>query len=430
MSKELHFFQQSFNGTLTVPGDKSMSHRAIIFGALAEGTTTIENFLIGEDCLSTIKAFQKMGVEIIRTDTTITINGKGIKQLHEPLEPIDFGNSGTTARLLLGILSGLPFHTVLVGDPSLSKRPMDRVTIPLKQMGSKTDGREEGKYLPMSIRGGHLKPITYTLPVNSAQVKSAILLAGLLTEGETTVVEPVQTRDHTERMIGAFGAVINKEGKNISISGKQKLSGANVVIPGDISSAAFFIAGATFVPNSKLTIQDVGLNPTRTGLIDVLKQMGASIITTITDQLGDEPVGTVEVETSSLSGIHISGSIIPRSIDEIPLIALCATQAEGITEIRDAKELRFKETDRIKAIVEVLSKLGANITELEDGLMIKGKTNLVGNEVPSFGDHRIGMMAAIASFITSTPVSIDDTACINISYPTFFQDLNSVSKRQ
>lgn len=428
MSKIIHQLQKSVKGTLSVPGDKSMSHRAVIFGALSEGETTIHNFLLGEDCISTIEAFRALGVSIEIRDKEIFIKGNGLRGLTEPLYPIDFGNSGTTARLMLGVLAGQPFHTVLIGDDSLSKRPMERVTNPVQQMGAHTDGRADGKYLPMSIRGGKLTPIQYKLPVNSAQVKSAILLAGLFADGTTTVIEPVPTRDHTERMIKAFGGEVTKKGTHISIEGDQVLSGCQVDIPGDISSAAFFIVAAAITPNSYLIIENVGLNPTRTGIIDVLKQMGASIETTVTNHLGDEPVGTIKVQTSSLSGVEISGSIIPRVIDEIPLIALLATQAEGTTVIRDAEDLRYKETDRIKAVVDVLTKLGAHIEEQKDGMIIHGKKELRGNKVSSYGDHRIGMMLAIASFLTKEEVEIENPECINISYPTFFEDLEKITQ--
>jgi 3-phosphoshikimate 1-carboxyvinyltransferase len=426
MSMLLQLKHSGLRGELSVPGDKSISHRAVIFASLAEGKTVIENFLLGEDCLRTLKAFQQMGVKIEINDKTVIVYGEGLHSLKEPSKPIDFGNSGTTARLMLGILAGQSFHSVLIGDDSLSKRPMDRVTIPLQSMGAKTDGRCGGKYLPMSIRGGNLSGITYTLPVNSAQVKSAILLAGLYANGSTTVIEPVSTRDHTERMIGAFGGKIQKNGSQITITSGQKLHSTSIKIPGDISSAAFFFVGAAITPGSSLTITNVGLNPTRTGIIDILQKMGANIVTEYTEKLGDEPVGKVQIEYSNLKGIQLSGEIIPRIIDEIPIVALAATQADGVTEIRDAKELRYKETDRIKAIVTVLSKLGADITELEDGIIIRGKSNLKGNVVSSYDDHRIGMMAAIASLITEGNVEMENPECINISYPTFFQDLSKL----
>nr|WP_323741929.1 3-phosphoshikimate 1-carboxyvinyltransferase [Salinibacillus xinjiangensis] len=428
MVKNIHLNNVSLRGALQVPGDKSMSHRSVIFGALAKGKTVIHQFLLGEDCLRTVKAFEQMGVRIEQTGQTIEIESKGAYQLKEPLYPIDFGNSGTTARLMLGVLAGQPFHSVLVGDDSLSKRPMDRVTVPIQEMGAQTDGRLGGKFLPMSIRGGQLSPMTYELPVNSAQVKSAVLLAGLFAKGTTTVIEPTATRDHTERMIRAFGGEISREGQHISIQGGQELQGTELTIPGDISSASFFVTGAILANNSQLVIQGVGLNETRTGILDVLKQMGAQITLEQTESIGDEPVGNIHVETSSLKGITISGDMIPRVIDEIPLLALAATQAEGETIIRDAKELRFKETDRIEAVVQVLSVLGAKITALDDGMKITGPTALKGGQVSSYGDHRIGMMAAIASFITQEEVAIENPSCINISYPNFFEHLDSITK--
>ncbi|MBO8154960.1 MAG: 3-phosphoshikimate 1-carboxyvinyltransferase [Bacillaceae bacterium] len=424
MNQTLNPVDHPIKGNLEVPGDKSISHRAVIFGSLSRGKTIVQNFLEGEDCLSTVEAFRKMGVPIKRDGTTLHIEGKGVSGLQEPLEPLYLGNSGTTSRLLLGILAGQPFHACLTGDESLTRRPMDRVSNPLREMGADIDGREQGKYFPISIRGGHLHPITYTLPVHSAQVKSAILLAGLFADGTTTVVEPVPTRDHTERMLPAFGGQILRKGKHISIRGGQTLEGTDFKVPGDLSSAAFFITAAALVPDSELTIEHVGLNPTRTGIIDILKQMGASIETEMTDKIGDEPVGTVKVRGSRLKGITISGEVIPRVIDEIPLIALAASRAEGVTVIKDARELRYKETDRIKAVVDVLGRLGANIKELDDGMVIEGPVALKGGQVSSYHDHRIGMMAAIASFISKDSITIEHASCINISYPLFFEHLN------
>lgn len=424
MNQTLNPVDHPIKGNLEVPGDKSISHRAVIFGSLSRGKTIVQNFLEGEDCLSTVEAFRKMGVPIKRDGTTLHIEGKGVSGLQEPLEPLYLGNSGTTSRLLLGILAGQPFHACLTGDESLTRRPMDRVSNPLREMGADIDGREQGKYFPISIRGGHLNPITYTLPVHSAQVKSAILLAGLFADGTTTVVEPVPTRDHTERMLPAFGGQILRKGKHISIRGGQTLEGTDFKVPGDLSSAAFFITAAALVTDSELTIEHVGLNPTRTGIIDILKQMGASIETEMTDKIGDEPVGTVKVRGSRLKGITISGEVIPRVIDEIPLIALAASRAEGVTVIKDARELRYKETDRIKAVVDVLGRLGANIKELDDGMVIEGPVALKGGQVSSYHDHRIGMMAAIASFISKDSITIEHASCINISYPLFFEHLN------
>ncbi|GAA0481057.1 3-phosphoshikimate 1-carboxyvinyltransferase [Salinibacillus aidingensis] len=428
MQKTIHLKNSTLKGDIQVPGDKSMSHRAVIFGALASGTTIIHDFLSGEDCLSTIKAFQEMGVDVSLVGQTVTIESNGAEYFSEPAEPVHLGNSGTTARLLLGVLAGQPFHTVLTGDQSLSKRPMDRVTVPLHQMGAQSDGRRHGKLLPMSVRGGQLIPIDYTLPVNSAQVKSAILLAGLFANGTTTVTEPVPTRDHTERMITAFGGNMDHSGPAISVTGNQKLKGTELSIPGDISSASFFIAGAILANQSEITIKGVGLNPTRTGILDVVKKMGANIQVETTKHIGDEPVGNIYVTSGNLGETVISGNMIPRVIDEIPLLALLATQADGETVIKDASELRFKETDRIKTIVQVLKKFGASIKEREDGMVIQGGTPLKGGRVSSYGDHRIGMMEAIASLITSEPVEIEDPDCIRISYPDFFKDLQSLSR--
>ncbi|SET90338.1 3-phosphoshikimate 1-carboxyvinyltransferase [Salinibacillus kushneri] len=428
MKKTIHLKDMALKGDIKVPGDKSMSHRAVIFGALSTGKTVIHDFLSGEDCLRTIKAFQQMGVDVHQDGQTVTIDSKGAHYFTEPHDTIHFGNSGTTARLLLGVLAGRPFHSVLTGDDSLSKRPMDRVTMPIQQMGARTDGRSNGRQLPMSIRGGTLSPIEYELPVNSAQVKSAVLLAGLFANGITTVIEPIPTRDHTERMIKAFGGKIDRLNHRISINGHQSLQGTELSIPGDISSASFYIAGTLLAEHSDITIAEVGLNPTRTGIIDVLEEMGADIQVETTKYIGDEPVGSIHVQSSNLKGITISGNMIPRVIDEIPLLALLATQAEGETLIKDAKELRFKETDRIKTIVQVLNTLGANVIELEDGMKIKGRAKLQGGTVSSYGDHRIGMMEAIASLITNEAVEIENPNCISISYPNFFEDLQNLSR--
>ncbi|TCT25570.1 3-phosphoshikimate 1-carboxyvinyltransferase [Melghiribacillus thermohalophilus] len=428
MERTLTPINHPLTGTLEVPGDKSISHRAVILGSLSRGTTVVENFLDGEDCLSTVNAFKCMGVNIRREGTTLSIEGRGLDGLKEPPAPLNLGNSGTTSRLLLGVLAGQPFHACLTGDESLSRRPMDRVADPLREMGAAIDGREKGKYFPISIRGTNLNPITYTLPVHSAQVKSAILLAGLFAEGRTTVIEPVPTRDHTERILPAFGGEIKRNGQYISIEGGQELKGTRFTVPGDLSSAAFFITASALVQGSDLTIKHVGLNPTRTGIIDLLKQMGAPVETKVTEKIGEEPVGDIRIQGSPLKGMKIEGEVIPRVIDEIPLIALAATQANGVTEIRDAKELRYKETDRIQAVVDVLTKIGADIQELKDGMVINGPVTLKGGTVSSYHDHRIGMMAAIASFISEGPVTIEHPSCINISYPQFFHHLNQLKQ--
>ncbi|SDJ67538.1 3-phosphoshikimate 1-carboxyvinyltransferase [Sediminibacillus albus] len=428
MSKKvLEPLKSSLSGELTVPGDKSISHRAVIFGSLAEGTTEITHFLDGEDCMRTIDAFRAMGVEIEKDNQKIVVHGQGISSLAEPEQPINLGNSGTTARLLLGVLSGLPHHFVVYGDESLSRRPMDRVSIPLRKMGAEIDGRENGRLLPLAVRGGSLQNIAYETPVKSAQVKSAVLLAGLLAEGTTTVTEKTTTRDHTETMLRGFGGEITKQGDVISITGRQSLKAAKVEVPGDISSAAFFLAAGTLVPGSKLILKKVGLNPTRTGMLDVLTDMGARLDIINQRTVGGEAIGDILVEYSSLKGTTIEGEIIPRLIDELPIVALLASRAEGETIIRDAEELRYKETDRIAAVVDTLASLGADISATEDGMVINGGSSLRGAVVDSYGDHRIGMMIAIASLIASGQVVLTNHSCIGISYPDFFADLQKIS---
>ncbi len=424
--KVLAFERKTLTGNITVPGDKSISHRAVMFGSLAEGKTKITNFLAGEDCLSTIGAFQAMGVSIHREENTVLIESAGVNGLKEPVQPIDLGNSGTTARLLMGILAGLPYHFALYGDDSLSKRPMDRIANPLRKMGAKIDGRENGRLLPIAIRGVHLSPIDFKPPVKSAQVKSGVLLAGLLTDGVTTVEEVIKTRDHTENMLKAFGADIDVEGTKVKITGNKKLTGCDIEVPGDISSAAFFLVAAAITEGSQITIENVGLNPTRTGIIDVLKLMNVSIQVIEKRTIGGEPIGDITVQASQPKATVIEGDIIPRIIDEIPIIALLATQAAGQTVIKDAEELRFKETDRIESVVNTLSRLGATISGTKDGMIIEGNTQLHGGVTESYGDHRIGMMIAVASLLTDEKVELHDDECISISYPTFFEHLHSL----
>lgn len=420
--------QQALTGNIEIPGDKSISHRSIILGSLAKGVTKITNFLDGEDCMRTIQAFQAMGVAIQQDGTNVTIDGKGISKLQEPTEPLYFGNSGTTARLMLGVLSGLPIFTTIYGDEHLTKRPMDRVVTPLREMNAHIDGRNNGNLLPISVRGKELTGIEYALPVKSAQVKSAVLLAGLFADGSTTTIEQTETRDHTENMLEAFGADIKREGLRVTVTSKNELVAQDVLVPGDISSAAFFLVAAAIVPNSKVTLQNVGLNKTRTGIIDVLMQMGADLEITNERVVSGERIGDITVQYTDLKGITIDGEIIPRLIDEIPIIALLATQANGKTIIKDAEELKVKETDRISAVVDVLSTLGANIEGTPDGMIIEGKTALHGGEISSYHDHRIAMMGVIASLIASDDVVMDDTSSINISYPTFFEHLTTLKK--
>lgn len=426
MSKVLDYKQPSLQGTLRIPGDKSVSHRSIMFGAMAEGITTVEGFLLSEDCLATIDCFQKLGVEITVDGENVRIESNGIKAWKEPSEILYTGNSGTTTRLMLGILAGSNVSSVLIGDESIQKRPMKRVTEPLKQMGAKLIGRENGQFTPIAVEGTNLRSIHYQMPVASAQVKSAILFAALHAQGETIVQEMETSRDHTEKMLQHFGADIKVRNKTIRLQGGQKLTGTHVVVPGDISSAAFFLAAGAIVPNSKLTLTNVGLNETRTGIIDVLQAMGASLTIQVLENTSHEEMGTIEIETSSLKGTEIGGDLIPRLIDEIPIIALLATQAEGKTVIKNAEELKVKETNRIDAVVNELKKLGANITATEDGMIIEGPTALHGGDIKTYGDHRIGMMGAIASLITSSGVTLDDPACIAVSYPNFFEQLDSV----
>ncbi|GGA25695.1 3-phosphoshikimate 1-carboxyvinyltransferase [Psychrobacillus lasiicapitis] len=426
MGKILDYAQPSLQGTLRIPGDKSVSHRSIMFGAIGEGTTTVEGFLQSDDCLATIDCFSKLGVEISVDGESVQIKSDGIGAWQEPREILYTGNSGTTTRLMLGILAGSNVSSVLIGDESIQKRPMKRVTAPLKQMGAHFIGREDAQFTPIAVEGTKLNAIHYQMPVASAQVKSAILLAALHAEGETVVEEMETSRDHTEKMLQHFGAEISVDNKTIRLKGGQKLHGTHVVVPGDISSAAFFLVAGAIVPNSKLTLTNVGLNKTRTGIIDVLQAMGAKMSINDSDNNSHEEMGTIGIESSSLKGTEIGGDLIPRLIDEIPVIALLATQAEGKTIIKNAEELKVKETNRIDAVVNELKKLGANITATDDGMIIEGPTPLHGGDLTSYGDHRIGMMAAIASLITSSPVTLDDTACIAVSYPTFFEQLDSV----
>ncbi|MBD8025217.1 3-phosphoshikimate 1-carboxyvinyltransferase [Ureibacillus sp. Re31] len=412
-------------GSITVPGDKSISHRSIMFGSIAKGKTTVSGFLLGEDCLSTIDCFRKLGVDIEVNGTDVTIQSNGIDKWEEPKEVLYTGNSGTTTRLMLGILSGTHLHTVMTGDASIGKRPMRRVTDPLRLMGAKIAGRENGQYTPLAIQGTQLKAIDYTMPVASAQVKSAILLAGLRAEGTTVVREKEISRDHTERMLKQFGANIEVREGVVSFEGGQQLHATHVNVPGDISSAAFFLVAGAITPNSEITMNNVGVNPTRAGIIEVLEKMGADM-EVIEDDHAAEPTATITIRTSSLQGTTIEGEMIPRLIDEIPIIALLATQAKGTTVIRNAEELKVKETDRLSAVVAELKKLGANIEATDDGMIIQGPTPLHGGHLQSYGDHRMGMMSVVASFISSSPIEIDDTDCIAVSYPSFFEHVRKL----
>ena len=427
MAISLAYKKPSLKGSIQVPGDKSISHRAIMFGSMATGTTTVEGFLMGEDCLSTISCFKKLGVKIDITDEVVTIHSEGEDAWEEPSEVLDTGNSGTTTRLMLGLLAGTTFHSVLAGDESIAKRPMKRIINPLREMGADIRGRMDGQYTPLAVQGTVLKAIDYTLPVASAQVKSAVLLAALKADGKTVIHEPIASRDHTEIMLEHFGATITRENHLIKLEGGQKLTAAHVQVPGDISSAAFMIGAALITKDSKVTLKNVGINPTRTGILDVIEKMGASIDLVEHNTQGERSAD-LTVYSSGLKGTEIGGELIPRLIDEIPLIALIATQAEGTTVIKDAEELRVKETDRIAAVVKELSKMGADIEATEDGMIIHGPTALTGADMTSYGDHRLGMMAAIGALAASGEVVIDDPECISISYPNFFEHLNLLTK--
>lgn len=420
-------FQGTLHGIIQVPGDKSISHRSILFGAMSKGKTTVEGFLLSEDCLRTIECVRKVGVQVDIDQTNVTIQSDGIESWQEPLDILYTGNSGTTTRLLAGVLASSRIASVMIGDESIQKRPMKRVTDPLKQMGAEIIGRENGKYTPLAIQGKELAALDYTMPVASAQVKSAILLAGLRAKGTTVVREQQTSRDHTERMLTHFGVNITEQDRVISLEGGQTLRPAHVVVPGDISSAAFWLVAGAIVPDSSIRLENVGLNPTRDGIIEVLRNMGASIDIKMDNSTSHEEIGSIHIQSSELNGTEFGGSLIPRLIDEIPVIALLATQAQGTTVIRDAEELKVKETNRIDAVVAELKKLGANIESTEDGMIIKGPTPLTGGDITTYGDHRIGMMGAIASLITKESVVLDDAECIAVSYPTFFEDYKLVT---
>ena len=413
-------------GRLRVPGDKSISHRSIMFGSLAKGKTIVRDILRGEDVLSTMQVFRDLGVQIEDDGQVITIHGVGFDGLQAPQNKLDMGNSGTSIRLISGVLAGQDFEVEMFGDDSLSKRPMDRVTIPLSQMGVEVSGITDRHLPPLKLRGSkQLKPIHYQLPVASAQVKSALIFAALQAQGESVIIEKERTRNHTEDMIVQFGGQIKVKGKEIRISGGQELIGQEVVVPGDISSAAFWLVAGLIVPNSKMILENVGINETRTGILDVIRAMGGKLVLSQVDEVAKS--ATITVETSSLHGTEIGGEIIPRLIDELPIIALLATQAEGTTIIRDAEELKVKETDRIQVVADALNSMGANITPTDDGMIIIGKTPLHGATINTFGDHRIGMMAAIAALLVADgELVLERAEAINTSYPSFFTDLKGL----
>jgi len=414
-------------GEINVPGDKSISHRSIMLGAIANGVTTVRGFLRGEDNMATMKAFRSMGVDITDDGETVTITGKGLHGLSEPADVIDCGNSGTTIRLITGLLAGQSFFSVVTGDQYLRKRPMKRVVEPLTMMGARILGRNKGSLAPLAINGGSLKAVNYQSPVSSAQVKSAIMLAGLYAEGVTSVKEPSLSRDHSERMFRLFGAAVKSSGNDISVSGGRELQAREIDVPGDISSAAFFMVAALITPGSELLIRNVGVNPTRTGVVDILRLMGGYIELIDEREISGEPVADILVKASILKGISISGSLVPRAIDEFPAICVAAASAEGITSIREARELRVKETDRISAMAVNLRELGVIVEECDDGMDITGTEQLHGGSVKSFGDHRIAMSMSVAALVSSTGISISDIECVSTSFPNFFKLLKQLS---
>lgn len=417
---------QGLHGSLRIPGDKSISHRSIMFGSLAKGVTTVRDILRGEDVLSTMQVFRDLGVTIEDDGDVVRIHGVGFDGLKAPQNKLDMGNSGTSIRLISGVLAGQDFDVEMFGDDSLSKRPMDRVTIPLRQMGVEVSGQTDRDLPPLKMHGSKfLKPIHYQLPVASAQVKSALIFAALQADGESVIIEKEKTRNHTEDMIQQFGGQLQVDGKEIRISGGQTFTAQEVVVPGDISSAAFWLVAGLVVPNSKIVLENVGINETRTGIIDVIKDMGGKITLSDIDQVAKS--ATITVETSELKGTEIGGDIIPRLIDELPIITLLATQAQGKTVIRDAEELKVKETDRIQVVADALNAMGADIVPTEDGMIITGKTALHGAEVNTLGDHRIGMMTAIAALLVQDgEVDLQRAEAINTSYPSFFSDLEGL----
>lgn len=412
----------NLHGEITVPGDKSISHRAVMFGSLAKGTTRITHFLEGADCLSTISCFRKMGIDIENNNGEILVHGKGLRGLSSPTDILDVGNSGTTTRLISGILAGQNFVSELTGDDSIQSRPMKRIMTPLLSMGADITSIKGNNCVPLRIAGHPLKAMHYDSPVASAQVKSCVLLAGMYSDGVTSVTEPVLSRNHTEIMLNYFGAQVTSEGTTASIVPEPSLHAREITVPGDISSAAYFIAAGLLVPGSEILLKNVGINPTRDGLLRVCKDMGADI-TMLNVNMDGEPTADLLVRTSSLHGTTVGGEIIPTLIDEIPMIAVMAAFAEGTTIIKDAKELKVKESDRILVMAENLSRMGADITPTDDGMIIHGGKPLHGAGIDSYLDHRVAMSFAIAGLLCDGPLSIKGGDCVKISYPEFYEDL-------
>lgn len=419
--------QKSLKGEIGVPGDKSISHRALILSAIAEGKSEISGFLMANDCLATANAFRALGLDFKPDPNYFELQGAGLRGLKEPPDVLDAQNSGTTIRLLSGLLSAQDFYTVITGDESLRKRPMKRVIEPLSKMGALIFGRNKGELAPLSIIGQKLKPFEHHLSVASAQVKSAILLAGLYCQGLTSVTEPFPSRDHTERMLSSFGADLKKEGLAVRIKGEAKLKAQKIEIPGDFSAAAFWLVAALITPHSSLYLKEVGLNPTRTGLLKVLKRMGAKIAVYNQKEVCGEPRGDLLVESSFLRGTNVAKEEIPSLIDEIPVLAVAMSLAAGESKISGAEELRHKESDRLRAIASELTKMGAFVEELPDGLIIRGREGLLGAEVFSYNDHRIAMSLAVAALAAQGKTVIEKIECISISYPTFLKELKRLT---
>lgn len=411
-------------GQIKVPGDKSISHRAVMLGSLANGVTEISGFLKGADCLSTIDCFRKMGIDIDINGENVTVHGNSLRGLKKPDEMLYTGNSGTTTRLLCGILAGQNFDTSITGDASIQKRPMGRVVQPLSMMGAKI----ENEYCPLYITGTKLHGIDYKMPVASAQVKTAIILAGLYADGETVIHEIEKSRDHTELMLSAMGADLTVDNLDITVKPTNDLTAVNVDVPGDISSAAFFLVLGAIMPNSQITVTNVGINPTRTGIIDVLKDMGADITLENVHTSAGETVADITVRSSSLKGTTVGGDIIPRLIDELPIIAVAAVFADGQTVIKDAQELKVKETNRIRAVVDEFNKCGIDITETDDGMIINGGKSIHGADFKTYGDHRMAMSLTVLAQLADGESTLDNSDCACVSYPTFFDDFYKLGK--
>ena len=419
--------------TVVPPGDKSISHRAALLNAISDGQAKVTNFCVGDDRTSMLGCLRGLGVEIEESVEdgieTFTITGMGLDGLSEPSDYLYAGNSGTTMRLVSGLLASQPFFSVITGDSSLRGRPMKRILTPLSMMGAQVMGRGGGSLAPLAFDGGGLHGIEYEMPVASAQLKSCILIAGLFSEGETSVIQPAESRDHTERMMASMGADVDKDGPRLTVRRPSRLASLDIQVPCDISGAAFWLVAGAAHPNARITVQGVGINPSRTGVLDVLRDMGANIAVENVREVGNEPSADLVVETSNLRGVEISGDVIPRVIDELPVLAVAASQATGQTVIRDASELRVKESDRIAATVTGLAGLGAKVRETEDGMIIEGGSRLRGAEVASFGDHRIAMSMAIAGLIADGATTIGDSEAADVSYPAFWDELENAKAR-